>query len=129
MPDDFLPPKICPLMSGPSGRGGISLEDCTSRCAMYDHGMCALLALLRREPAPPADAGGLADGCEHACRMGCRAYEPRVDWESLLAVADEMERKASNWDVTHGDIPLVHAGYLIGYADRIREALGVDDGR
>ena len=47
-----------------------------------------------------------------------------VDRDALLALADEMERKASNWDVTQGDVPLVHAGYLMGYADRIREALG-----
>ena len=58
----YLPPKICPFMSGPSGQGGTSLEDCTSRCALYDHGACAILAFLRREPAPPADAGVPADG-------------------------------------------------------------------
>lgn len=63
MPSSYLPPKICPLMSGPSGQGGTSIEDCTSRCALYDHGACALLALLRREPAPPAD------GCEHSRRI------------------------------------------------------------
>lgn len=57
MSREYLPPKICPLMSGPSGQGGTSLKDCTSRCALYDHGACALLALLRREPAPPADDG------------------------------------------------------------------------
>lgn len=50
MLDDFLPKKICPLMSGPSGQGGTSLNDCTSLCALYDHGGCALLAFLRREP-------------------------------------------------------------------------------
>lgn len=50
---------------------------------------------------------------------------PTYDRYALLALADEMERKASNWDVTQGDVPLVHAGYLMGYADRIREALGV----
>lgn len=61
MPDDFMPPKICPLMSGPSGQGGTSLKDCTSRCALYDHGACALLALLRREPAPPADGWRFRD--------------------------------------------------------------------
>lgn len=47
-----------------------------------------------------------------------------VDRDALLALADEIERKASNWDATQGDVPLVHAGYLMGYADRIREALG-----
>lgn len=61
MPRDYLPPKICPLMSGPSGWGGTSLEDCTSRCALYDHGGCALLAFLRREPAP-TDFDGFPDG-------------------------------------------------------------------
>ena len=57
MPDDFLPPKICPFMSGPSGQGGTSPKDCTSRCALYDHGACALLALLRREPSTPGPRG------------------------------------------------------------------------
>lgn len=47
-----------------------------------------------------------------------------IDRDALLALADEMERKALNWDATQGDVPLVHAGYLMGYADRIREALG-----
>ncbi len=50
--------------------------------------------------------------------------EPSCDRDALLALADVMERKASNWDVTQGDVPLVHAGHLLGYADRIREALG-----
>ena len=54
MPSDSLPPKICPLMSGPSGRGGTSLEDCTGMCAMYDRGGCALLAFIRREPSQPS---------------------------------------------------------------------------
>lgn len=48
----------------------------------------------------------------------------KCDRDALLALADVMERKASNWDVTQGDVPLVHAGHLLGYADRIREALG-----
>lgn len=50
--------------------------------------------------------------------------EPSCDRDALLALADVMERKASNWDVTQGDVPLVHAGHLLGYADRIREVLG-----
>lgn len=50
--------------------------------------------------------------------------EPSCDRDALLALADVMERKASNWDVTQGDVPLVHAGHLLGYADRIRKALG-----
>ena len=63
------------------------------------------------EPTKPVDFDGFA-----------------VDRDALLALADEMESKALNWDVTQGDVPLVHAGYLMGYADRIREALGVNEG-
>ena len=69
MPRDYLPPKICPLMSGPSGLGGTSLEDCTSRCALYDtrSGSCALLAIARHEPAQPVldgfPDGGRNGGC------------------------------------------------------------------
>lgn len=61
--------------------------------------------------------------CEDGRYEGVRTARP-VDRDALLALADEMERKASNWDVTQGDVPLVHAGYLMGYASRIREACG-----
>lgn len=50
---------------------------------------------------------------------------PIVDRDALIKIADAMERKAFNWDMSSDDVPLVHAGYLLGYADRIREALGV----
>lgn len=57
-----------------------------------------------------------AEVCEHACRMGCKAYEPRVDRESLLALADEIETvncpDYGEWDMT---------------VRRIREALGVQN--
>ena len=65
-------------------------------------------------------------GAEYRSPAAWRPVDsPPCDRDALLALADEIERKASNWDVTQGDIPLVHAGYLIGYAERIREALGV----
>ena len=73
------------------------------------------------------DVARLADlidpDCEDGRYEGVRTARP-VDRDALLALADEMERKASNWDVTQGDVPLVHAGYLMGYASRIREACG-----
>lgn len=57
----------------------------------------------------------------------CEDFEPRkFDRAELLDLADEMEEKANGWDVTQGDVPLVHAGRLLGYADRIREALGME---
>lgn len=64
-----------------------------------------------------------AEVCEHACRMGCKAYEPRVDRESLLGLADEMQGHADAHDYD-GD-GCINAGCLWSYADRIREALGV----
>lgn len=65
--------------------------------------------------------------CPHYMHTCCRTDVggDYIDRDALLALTDEMERKASNWDVTQGDVPLVHTGYLMGYADRIREALGV----
>lgn len=58
------------------------------------------------------------DVCEHACRMWCRAYKPRVDRESLLELVDEIEAD----EVTYS----VSAQYVLdGYARRIREALSV----
>ena len=51
--------------------------------------------------------------------------EVNVDREALLALAEEMERKADDFDATVGDVPMVHAGYLTAYAARIREACGV----
>lgn len=62
----------------------------------------------------------LADLIEPSCCGKCND----CDRDALLALADEMESKAGAWDVTQGDIPLVHAGYLTLYARRIREALG-----
>ena len=38
MSSSYSPPKICPLMSGPSGHGWTSLEYCTRKCVLYDHG-------------------------------------------------------------------------------------------
>lgn len=69
----------------------------------------------------------LADLIEPACDKGEKDIQPNVtcDREAMLALADEMERKAGDWDATVGDIPMIHAGYLTAYADRIREAYGV----
>lgn len=51
--------------------------------------------------------------------------EANVDRDALLALADRIERKADDFDATVGDVPMVHAGYLTAYAERIREACGV----
>ena len=64
------------------------------------------------------------DVCEHACRMWCRSYKPRVDRDALLKLADEMEIDgAGALDDDDWCKPL-----LVEYAQRIRKALGVDDG-
>ena len=52
---------------------------------------------------------------------------PACDRDALLALADAMEEKADDWDVSQNDVPLVHAGYLTAYAERIRKALGIKD--
>lgn len=49
---------------------------------------------------------------------------PECTRDALLALADAMERKADGFDATVGDVPMVHAGYLTAYAERIREACG-----
>lgn len=64
----------------------------------------------------------------HSDRHHCSAYDDVVDRDALLALADAMEEKADDWDVSQDDVPLVHAGYLTAYAERIRRALGVEDG-
>ena len=64
----------------------------------------------------------------HSDRHHCSAYDDVVDRDALLALADAMEEKADDWDVSQDDVPLVHAGYLTAYAERIRKALGVTDG-
>ena len=64
---------------------------------------------------------GGADG------MQCEGYEPMPDVKGLLALADEMQSQANLqllWTIGYVDV-----GYLVYYARRIREALGVDDGR
>lgn len=75
-------------MSGPSGHGGTSLEDCTSRCALHDAGLgsCAILAVARREPAPPDDGGLPADG-----RDGRHGDELAVRWIPPVFVNGEGE--------------------------------------
>ena len=47
-----------------------------------------------------------------------------VDRDALLELADVMEGKADDFDATVGDVPVVRAGYLTAYAERIREACG-----
>lgn len=50
--------------------------------------------------------------------------EPTCDRDALLALADRMDDRAHDWDVTYHGAPLVHAGRLVRYAERIREACG-----
>lgn len=49
----------------------------------------------------------------------------QVDREALMLLADDMDHRAYNFDATFLDMPMVHAGYLTAYAERIREACGV----
>ena len=77
-------------------------------------------------------AGRLADLIEpptqcpyyHSDRHHCSAYDDVVDRDALLALADEMQRELDECVSDH-EI----AGNLENKIRRIREALGVDDGR
>ena len=65
------------------------------------------------------------EGCKPPCDLDlfCNLYEHKVDREALLALADEMKEKVLVYDrlglrVSTRDV--------MGYADRIREALGAE---
>lgn len=64
------------------------------------------------------------EGCKPPCDLGfpCHLYERKVDRDALLALADELDSEGlDGW-----------ASGPVGtgrYARRIREALGVEDGR
>ena len=60
----------------------------------------------------------------HSDRHHCSAYDDVVDRDALLALADEMQRELDECVSDH-EI----AGNLENKIRRIREALGVDDGR
>lgn len=62
------------------------------------------------------------------CPLNVRHDSDFIDRAALLELSDAMEEKADDWDVSQDDVPLVHAGYLTAYAERIRKALGVTDG-
>lgn len=61
------------------------------------------------------------------CPLNVRHDSDFIDRAALLALADAMEEKADDWDVSQDDVPLVHTGYLTAYAERIRKALGIKD--
>ena len=74
--------------------------------------------------------------CEHACRMWCRSYKPRVDRDALMKLAKNLDAQAecrikSNDIITRrGDRSrnMAVAKDFFGIAREIRNALGVDDG-
>ena len=71
------------------------------------------------------------EGCEPACDLDlpCHLYEPKVDRDALLALADEME-EFGNLPVKHPGVRVLHSEDFsrdLGYARRIREALGASE--
>lgn len=72
--------------------------------------------------------------CEHACRMWCRSYKPRVDRDALLRLAKSLDARAecrikSNDIIAkRGDRSrnMAIAKDLSGIACEIRNALGVE---
>lgn len=70
------------------------------------------------------------EGCKPPCDLDlfCNLYEHKVDREALLALAEEMTWCYEGAASAEGD-GTVGAWVVMQYADRIRRALGVDDGR
>lgn len=71
--------------------------------------------------------GGTCDGRGLCLGFGnaiydCEDYESMPDKKALMALAEKIERRANDWDSSVGDIPYVHAGRLVNYANEIREA-------
>lgn len=63
----------------------------------------------------------------HGCTKGwCEHYQPMPDVNALKGLADEMQGHADAED--YGGDGRINAGCLWSYADRIREALGVEHG-
>ena len=72
----------------------------------------------------PCDA---AHGYTEACVSACEDFSPlSCDRDALLALADEMDRSAHESEAYFAG---VHPVDILEYARRIREALGVNDGR
>lgn len=67
----------------------------------------------------------------HSDRHYCSVHEDLqvIDRDALLALADEIDRKSNDGSVNPDPMrPLASSLELFGYARRIREALGVEDG-
>ena len=65
------------------------------------------------------------EGCKPPCDLDlfCNLYEHKVDREALLALADEMKEKVLVYDRLGLRVPTRD---VMGYADRLREALGAE---
>lgn len=61
--------------------------------------------------------------CEDGRYEGVRTARP-VDRDALLALADEMERRADLPSLTVAGQDLVFSEFLVGYARRVRKACG-----
>ena len=58
------------------------------------------------------------------CPLNVRHDNDRIDQERLLALADEMERRADLPSLTVAGQDLVFSEFLVGYARRVRKACG-----
>lgn len=79
-----------------------------TECRYYE--MCSLRASIRNLP-PSCD------------RRSCWMFRPMPDVDALLALVDEMKRKAQEY-VERFDENSSTASALNGYASRVREACG-----
>lgn len=63
--------------------------------------------------------------CYDSGRHWCSIHDvPIIDREALLALADEMERRADLPSLTVAGQDLVFSDFLVGYARRVRKACG-----
>ena len=73
------------------------------------------------------EAVGISDGEADAIDLFNRLadlIEPSCDRDALLALADEMERRADLPSLTVAGQDLVFSEFLVGYARRVRKACG-----
>lgn len=108
--DSVGPSRIADLIE-PDGEGLETTPNCSE-----------LLRITRKysEPTPKCDTSATHTDASATVSDA----DASCDREALLALAEEMERRALDWDADCNGVPVVHAGRLLNYADGIRAACG-----
>lgn len=68
------------------------------------------------------------DVCPHSCRIGCRAYRPRVDRDALLKLADDMDATAERFLSDQTMLEVRAVALMRRYATAVRGACGAYHG-